>query len=75
LEVDFYVPEKNLLIQVSYTISDPETRKREIKALESAMKSLEISESIIITIDEREIIETSSGKIKVIPAFEWLMKE
>jgi predicted AAA+ superfamily ATPase len=75
LEVDFYVPEENLLIQVSYTISDPETRKREIKALESAMKSLEISESIIITIDEREIIETSSGKIKVIPAFEWLMKE
>ena len=75
LEVDFYVPEENLLIQVSYTISDPETRKREIKALESAMKSLEISESLIITIDEREIIETSSGKIKVIPAFEWLMKE
>lgn len=75
LEVDFYVPEENLLIQVSYTISDPETRKREIKALESAMKSLEISESLIITIDEREIIETSSRKIKVIPAFEWLMKE
>lgn len=75
LEVDFYVPEENLLIQVSYTISDPETRKREIKALESAMKSLEISESLIITIDEREIIETTSGKIKVIPAFEWLMKE
>jgi len=74
LEVDFYVPEENLLIQVSYTISDPETRKREIKALESAMKSLEIIESLIITIDEREIIETSSGKIKVIPAFEWLMK-
>jgi predicted AAA+ superfamily ATPase len=74
LEIDFYVPEENLLIQVSYTISDPETRKREIKALESAMKSLEIIESLIITIDEREIIETSSGKIKVIPAFEWLMK-
>ena len=75
LEVDFYVPEENLLIQVSYTISDPETRKREIKALESAMKSLGIEESLIITIDEREIIETDQGTIRVIPAFEWLLKE
>ncbi len=74
LEVDFYVPEENLLIQVSYTISDPETRKREIKALESAMKSLGIEESLIITIDEREIIETNQGTIRVIPAFEWLLK-
>jgi predicted AAA+ superfamily ATPase len=74
LEVDFYVPEENLLIQVSYTISDPETRKREIKALESAMKSLQISESWIITIDERETIETDQGTIRVIPAFEWLLK-
>lgn len=74
LEVDFYVPEENLLIQVSYTISDPETRKREIKALESAMKSLGIEESLIITIDEREIIETDQGTIRVIPAFEWLLK-
>jgi len=75
LEVDFYVPEENLLIQVSYTISDLETRKREIKALESAMKSLEITESYIITIDEREIIETEAGNIRVITALEWLRKE
>jgi predicted AAA+ superfamily ATPase len=74
LEVDFYVPEENLLIQVSYTISDPETRKREIKALELAMKSLGITESLIITIDEREIIKTDQGTIRVIPAFEWLLK-
>ncbi len=75
LEVDFYVPEANLLIQVSYSISDIETRKREVKALDVAMKSLEIKESWIITMDEREIIETENGKIRVIPAFEWLRKE
>lgn len=72
LEVDFYVPEVNLLIQVSYSISDLETRKREIKALDVAMKSLGISESRIITIDERETIETEHGVIRVVPAFEWL---
>lgn len=75
LEVDFYVPEANLLIQVSYSISDLETRKREIKALDVAMKSLKISESRIITIDERETIQTEHGVIRVIPAFEWLRSE
>jgi hypothetical protein len=57
-----------------YSIYDVETRKREVKALDIAMKSLEISESWIITVDEREIIETENGKIRVIPAFEWLRK-
>jgi predicted AAA+ superfamily ATPase len=38
------------------------------------MKSLGITESLIITIDEREIIETDQGTIRVIPAFEWLLK-
>ena len=57
-----------------YSIYDVETRKREVKALEVALKSLEISESWIITVDEREIIETENGKIRVIPAFEWLRK-
>ena len=57
-----------------YSISDVETRKREVKALDVAMKSLEIKESWIITIGEREIIETENGKIRVIPAFEWLRK-
>jgi predicted AAA+ superfamily ATPase len=74
LEVDFYVPEEHLLIQVSYSISDIETRKREVKAMDVAMKSLEIKESWIITVDEREVIETEHGKIRVIPAFEWLSK-
>ena len=57
-----------------YSISDVETYKREVKALDVAMKSLEIKESWIITIGEREIIETENGKIRVIPAFEWLRK-
>ena len=34
-----------------YSIYDVETRKREVKALDIAMKSLEISESWIITVD------------------------
>lgn len=73
IEVDFYVPENNLLIQVSYSIKDIETRKRELNALKKAMKDLTIQEALIITYDEEEIIEDEEFLIKVIPARQWLI--
>lgn len=72
-EVDFYVPEKELLIQVSYSINDIETKIREVRALTDAMKELSINEGLIITKNESEEIETKYGKIKVLPAWQWLL--
>jgi predicted AAA+ superfamily ATPase len=72
-EVDFYIPEKQELIQVSYSISDPETAKREIKGLRDAMKELKITKSWIITYDESNEIIVDEGIIQVIPAWQWLL--
>lgn len=72
-EVDFYIPEKGSLIQVSYSISNPETEQREVKGLRSAMKAFAISSSCIITYDETKEIEVQEGIIKVIPAWQWLL--
>ncbi len=72
-EVDFYIPEKQELIQVSYRISDPETAKREIKVLRDAMKELKITNSWIITHDESNEIIVDEGIIQVIPAWQWLL--
>jgi predicted AAA+ superfamily ATPase len=72
-EVDFYIPEKQELIQVSYSISDPETAKREIKGLRDAMKELKITNSWIITYDESNEIIVDEGIIQVIPAWQWLL--
>lgn len=33
IEVDFYIPDEEMAIQVSYSIDDPLTREREVKAL------------------------------------------
>lgn len=70
-EVDFYIPEKQELIQVSYSISDPETAKREVKGLRDAMKELKITNSWIITYDESNEIILDEGIIQVIPAWQW----
>jgi len=72
-EVDFFVPEENLLIQVSYSIANPETLDREVYALSLAMKEFDISIGYIITFNEAQIIDHQNGKIHVIPAWQWLL--
>jgi predicted AAA+ superfamily ATPase len=72
-EVDFYIPEKGMLIQVSCSINNPETAEREVKGLRAAMKELGITNSWIITYDETKEIEVQEGIINVIPAWQWLL--
>ncbi len=72
-ETDFYVSEEQLLIQVSYTISGYDTRKRELHALKSAMKELGLKEAMIITYDEEEIIIEDNYKINVVPVWKWVL--
>lgn len=72
-EIDFYVPDEELLIQVSYSINDPETYKREVDFLTKSMEYFGIKEGWIITYDERKTIPTPAGTIHVIPSWEWLL--
>ena len=74
LEVDFYLPQQKLLIQVSYSISDEETRKRELKALVLAMEELRVDKGMIITYDTEDQIEIDQKTISIIPAWKWLLK-
>jgi predicted AAA+ superfamily ATPase len=73
IEVDFFVPDENLLIQVSYSIDDPDTKKREVRSLQKAMKEFDVLEALIITHGESETLEFPEGKITVIPAWQWLL--
>lgn len=72
-EVDFYVPTTKSLVQVCYSLSDIETKNREVKALLLAMNELKINSSLIITYDEEEILELDNQQIKVIPIWKWLL--
>lgn len=74
-EVDFYVPEAELAIQVSYTLRDEDTRKREIEALQKLPRRLPCSRRIILTYDEEETITDQHGTIEVIPVWKWLLNQ
>jgi predicted AAA+ superfamily ATPase len=73
-EVDFYVPDENLLVQVAYSLDNPETYKREIKALTEAMKEFKLKAALILTYDEEKTIETAYGKIQVLPLWQWMLE-
>jgi predicted AAA+ superfamily ATPase len=72
-EVDFYLPETQMAVQVCYSLHDAETRKREINSLIESSKRLEIKRYIIITKDDEELISQSGIEIHVIPVWKWLL--
>lgn len=79
-EVDFavepLVPEDRLaLIQTCTSLAAAPTREREIRALTEAMTETGVDESLIVTMSERESIETAAGKIRVVPAWEWALSQ
>lgn len=72
IEVDFYVSEEGLAIQVSYTLEDADTRKRETSALVALHQLHPLRKAVIITYDEEETIEAEGLQIEVIPIWKWL---
>ena len=73
VEVDFYVPEEQLAIQVCYSLHEMETRKREITALLQLSKRVAVKKMLIITKDEESIISENDINIEVLPAWKWLL--
>lgn len=74
-EVDFYVPEQSLAVQVSYSISDAETRKREVAGLMAIANYLNARDLVIVTKDDEETINVMGKKIDVIPLWKWLLRK
>lgn len=73
VEVDFFIPEESLAIQASYSISDDETRKREVNALLALNKIHPLKKAMIITYDEESIVHENGLEIQVLPIWKWLI--
>ena len=75
VEVDFYIPQTEVAIQVCYTMNDTEgTFERETKALLKLQSRLSCRRNIIVTYDDEGIIETEGVRIEVIPAWKFLLQ-
>lgn len=74
-EVDFYLSKQNLFIQVTQSLGNPATYKREIQGLVDAMKEVKGSSGLIVTEDEKDNLSLNGITVSVVPIYEWLLKE
>ena len=75
LEVDFFAlfpDQSKQLFQVTLSMKEKETRKREITALQNAMEETGLKEGTIVTLDEEEKIEVEQGTLHVVPLLKFL---
>lgn len=74
VEIDFYVPDEGLAIQVSYDISkSTETFERETKAFVSFAKFINVRRCVIITYANEDKITVDGLEIFVIPYWKWAL--
>lgn len=74
VEVDFYVPEEGLAIQVSYSMTQsPDTFDREVSALKKLPKVLSCKRRLILTNDESGTVEDVHGIIEIMPVWKWML--
>ena len=75
-ECDFIIRENGKIInaiQVCQSIENPDTKSREMNGLQEAMKQYDLTNGLIITEDEEEIIKFKEFTIHVIPVWKWLL--
>lgn len=74
-ECDFLVRKQKTIeaVQVSWSVSEPATRIRELRGLAQACRFLGVSEGTIITFDEESEIVHDSIKVQCVPFFKYFL--
>lgn len=75
VEVDFYVPDEALAVQASYSIDDPMTCEREVRALRKLAEIFPVRRAVIVTYDEERTIAEEGLAIEAMPAWKWLLRQ
>ena len=73
IEVDFVIYEEDTAIQVSYSLADADTEKREVDALVKLNRQLPMRKLMIVTKDEEREIVKDGITIEVVPAWKWML--
>ena len=75
-EIDFiWLGDQNTinLVQVAFTLNDPQTEKREISSMFQAMDELSIQESTIVTMADEGTLEENGKTMNKVPAWKYLL--
>ena len=74
-EVDFYLPGKQQLIQVTQSMDNPAVREREFRALQDAIGSVKVQSALILADADEDPIKINGVPVEIQSAAKWLMNE
>jgi uncharacterized protein len=74
-EVDFYLPEKRQLIQVTQNLDQPATREREMRALKEAIRIVKVENALILADANGRQFEMEGIPVEIRSVAEWLLDE
>ena len=75
-ECDFVIKDRLkivMAIQVTQSLTDKETREREIVGLVDALKFYDLKKGLILTENEEDIFQRDGKTIQVVPIWKWLL--
>lgn len=71
-EVDFYLPGRRQLIQVTQRMDQPETRARELRAVEEALQAMPVEDVLILTDENENTLDVGGRQVRIQSIAEWL---
>lgn len=71
--VDFYLPERRQLLQVTQHMANQNTREREVRALEAAVRYLDVEHALILTEANENTIDIAGIPVEIRSISEWLL--
>ena len=75
IEVEFFIPDEQTAVQVSYSLSSPSTADREISALLKLNSYKPLRRLLVITYNDEKTITENGIAIEIIPVWKWLIEQ
>ena len=73
--MDFYLPERQQLVQVTQNLEHPVTRERELRALTEAVRSVRVQSALILSDSNEDGFELKGVPVEVHSTAEWLLNQ
>ncbi len=55
-------------------MADPQTRAWEISAIKAAAQDLKVKNLLVVTMNEKQLINEGDFQIRVVPFYEWALR-
>ncbi|MBI5490678.1 MAG: ATP-binding protein [Deltaproteobacteria bacterium] len=62
------------LVQVCESLARPDTRERELRALEEAFAEGRAGRAVVVTLHEEETVRVKRRSVRVVPAWRWMLE-